>query len=125
MQVIEYITKISIYACSTAESRFNSSLSREIRHIAQIERLIEGGELNERSAYGKHLHLIHAESEMSKYSTLTKYDTSWIFLSKLHALGRKTAEAWLDTNYDAIGVRDTLNLQEWEPDYNQSNCRIL
>ena len=103
---------------------FNSSLSREIRHIAQIERLIEGGELSENSAYGKHLHLIHAESQMSKFSTFTKYDTSWPFLTKLHALGRETAQTWLEENFDAIGVRDTLDLQEWEPDYHQPNCQI-
>lgn len=103
---------------------FNSSLSREIRHIAQIERLIESGELNENTAYGKHLHLLEAEKEMAKYSIFTKYDTSWPFLLKLFELGRKTAAEWLDKNFDAIGERNSLNLEEWEPIYHQPNCQI-
>jgi NTE family protein len=103
---------------------FNSSLSREIRHIAQIERLIEENTLDKKVGYGKHLHLVHAETEMSKYSATTKYDTSWPFLLKLQELGRQTMRAWLDENYDLIGKRDTLNLQEWEPDYQQPNCQI-
>ncbi|MBX2807632.1 MAG: patatin-like phospholipase family protein [Cellvibrionaceae bacterium] len=103
---------------------FNSSLSREIRHIAQIERLIEGGELNENSAYGKHLHLLHAEDAMAKYSTLTKYDTSWPFLITLRDLGRQTTRQWLADHYDAIGVKNTLHLDEWEPDYHQPQCQI-
>jgi NTE family protein len=103
---------------------FNSSLSREIRHIAQIERLIEEDELDTKVAYGKHLHLVHAEKEMSHYSAFTKYDTSWPFLIKLRDLGRETAKIWLDENFEAIGQKHTLNLQEWEPDYHQPNCQI-
>lgn len=103
---------------------FNSSLSREIRHIAQIERLIEAGELNEHSAYGKHLHLLHAEAAMAQYSTLTKYDTSWAFLTRLKTLGQETAEAWLAKHYDNIGKASSLDLSEWEPDYHQPNCLL-
>lgn len=103
---------------------FNSSLSREIRHIAQIERLIEAGELSEYSAYGKHMHLLHAEGFMSTLSTLSKYDTSWEFLTQLKALGRKTAEDWLAEHYEDIGVKSSLDLSEWEPDYHQPNCLI-
>jgi NTE family protein len=103
---------------------FNSSLSREIRHIAQIERLIEADELNPNSAYGKHLHLLHNEQEMSKYSTFTKYDTSWPFLTKLRDLGRETAQVWLEENFESIGNRGSLNLQEWEPQYHQPNCQL-
>jgi len=103
---------------------FNSSLSREIRHIAQIERLIETDELSKNAAYGKHLHLVHAEQEMSAYSAFTKYDTSWPFLTKLHKLGRETIKVWMDQNFDAIGQRDTLDLSEWEPDYHQPSCQL-
>jgi NTE family protein len=104
---------------------FNSSLSREIRHIAQIERLIDSGELDEHSAYGKHLHLLHAEKAMAKYSAFTKYDTSWPFLQKLHSLGRATAEQWLEENFAAIGQGHTIKLDQWQPDYHQPNCQLL
>ena len=103
---------------------FNSSLSREVRQVAQIKRLIKGGELTGDGVYSKHLHLLHAEEEIAVYKAFTKYDTSWPFLTKLRELGRQTVAAWLDENFDAIGERDTLNLQEWEPDYHQPNCQL-
>jgi NTE family protein len=104
---------------------FNSSLSREIRHIAEIDRLIDTGELKAETSYGKYLHLLQAENEMAKYSTFTKYDTSWPFLTKLHDLGRKTAATWLDENYDSIGQRNTLQLESWQPTYHQPVCNLF
>ena len=103
---------------------FNSSLSREIRQIAQIERLIECGELDKHSAYSKHLHLVHAEEKMAQYSTLTKYDTSWAFLTTLRDLGRKTAVDWLEKNYNSVGVKHSIDLEEWEPTYHQPVCEV-
>lgn len=103
---------------------FNASLSREIRHIAQIERLIEAGELSPYSAYGKHLHMVHAEEVMAQFSGLTKFDTSWEFLTYLRDLGRDTAKEWLAENFDKIGKENTLDLSEWEPIYHQPNCLI-
>lgn len=103
---------------------FNSSLAREIRQIAQIKRLIEAEELNEHSAYGKNLHLLHAEEVMAKFSAMTKYDTSWEFLTQLRNLGRETAEQWLGEHYKDIGKKSSLDLSQWEPDYHQPNCLI-
>lgn len=121
---IDYLPTSPIEIAERMETiSFNSSLSREIRHIAQIERLIEGGELNEQATYGKYLHRLHAEKDMAKYSALTKYDTCWMFLTKLKELGIETARKWLDENFDSIGVNNTLDLSEWEPDYHQPLCK--
>ena len=103
---------------------FNATLSREIRHVAQIERLIESGEIAATTAYGKHLHLLHNEEKMSSYSAFTKYDMSWEFLTTLRDLGRETAREWLEENYDNIGKRNTLKMEEWEPIYHQPVCKI-
>ncbi|EGG93769.1 hypothetical protein IMCC1989_782 [gamma proteobacterium IMCC1989] len=103
---------------------FNATLSREIRHVAQMERLIESGEIAATTAYGKHLHLLHNEEKMSSYSAFTKYDMSWDFLTTLRDMGRETAKQWLEDNYDNIGKRNTLNMEEWEPIYHQPVCEI-
>ena len=103
---------------------FNATLSREIRHVAQIERLIESGQLDKTTAYGKFLHLLHNEEKMSRYSAFTKYDTSWQFLTTLRDIGRETAAQWLDANYDAIGCKNTLELEKWEPLYQQPECKL-
>lgn len=102
---------------------FNATLSREIRHVADIERLVQAGEIKTTND-GKRLHIIHNEEEMSRYSAFTKYDTSWQFLTTLRDLGRETAKQWLDENFDAVGCKGTLNLEEWEPTYQQPVCRL-
>ena len=102
---------------------FNATLSREIRHVAQMERLIESGEIKASSVFGKFLHLLHNEEQMSRYSAFTKYDTSWAFLTQLRDLGRETAKDWMDKHYDNIGTKNTLNLEEWEPVYHQPECK--
>ncbi len=103
---------------------FNATLSREIRHVAHIERLIEAGEVDATAAYGKFLHLLDNEKKMSQFSAFTKYDMSWEFLTSLRDLGRQTAEQWLDEHYDAIGNKNTLDLEEWEPTYQQPTCKL-
>ncbi|MFT5421522.1 MAG: NTE family protein [Candidatus Endobugula sp.] len=103
---------------------FNATLSREVRHVALMEKLIEAGEIKPTSGYGKFLHLLSNESAMSQYSAFTKYDMSWEFLTSLRDLGRATAEQWLKENYDSIGKKNTLNLDEWEPTYTQPLCRL-
>jgi NTE family protein len=103
---------------------FNATLSREIRHVAQIEKLIESGDIKSKTAYGKYLHLLANEERMAEYSAFTKYDMSWEFLTSLRDLGRETAELWLDENFDAIGERNTLDLEEWEPTYTQPVCKL-
>ena len=35
---------------------------------------------------------------------------SWPFLKQLRDLGRDDAEAWLEANFDAIGVESTLDI---------------
>ncbi len=104
---------------------FNATLSREIRHVADMERLIESGEIEASTAYGKFLHIVHNEEKMSEYSPFTKYDTSWEFLTTLRDIGRETAKQWLDENFDSIGQKNTLQLEEWEPTYQQPVCRIF
>jgi len=103
---------------------FNASLSREIRHVAQMEKLIESGEADPEEGYGKFLHLVHNEKVMSKYNVFTKYDTSWQFLTTLRDLGRETMGQWLEDNFDDIGKNNTIKLDEWEPTYKQPVCKI-
>lgn len=99
------------------EITFNSNLMREIRHIAEITRLIEAGVVNDPRFHRTYFHLVHANEEMKRYSMHTKYDTAWSFLTKLRDLGRREAEAWLTANFDTLGKRSSLSLQEWAPKY--------
>ncbi len=99
------------------EITFNSNLMREIRHIAEITRLIEAGVVKDPRFHRTYFHLVHAEDEMKRYGVHTKYDTAWPFLTRLRDLGRARTDAWLDDNYDSLGTRSTLPLKEWAPRY--------
>jgi len=48
----------------------------------------------------------------ANFGAASKFDVSWPFLRELHALGRADAAAWLDQNFDAIGVNGTLDMDE-------------
>ncbi len=99
---------------------FNSSLSREIRHIAEMKRLVDSGYLDRKNANIKYLHIVHAETEMSKLDNKTKYDTSWVFLTSLRDIGRKAAQQWLDKNFDTIGQNDSIDLDDWDAEYSHN-----
>ena len=103
---------------------FNATLSREIRNVAEIQKMIEAGDAKIASTYKKYLHLLHNEEAISRYGSHTKYDTSWGFLKKLKSLGRESAKRWLAENYAAIGKQNTLDLEQWESTYQQPICKL-
>jgi NTE family protein len=93
------------------EISFNSSLMREMRAIAFINRLMENGSLNDPEMKRMRVHAIRAESAMSELSALTKAETDWDFLHMLFQAGREAASAWLDGNYEKVGHESTINLE--------------
>lgn len=101
---------------------FNSSLSREIRHVAEMKRLIKSQYLDSKHANVKFLHMIHSESVMEKLDAKTKYDTSWSFLTGLRDVGRETAKNWLDQHFDVIGKKDSIDLDDWDAEYKSGQC---
>ncbi len=95
------------------EITFNSSLLRELRVVAFVTRLIEQGWLKE-EYQGRLkqvlLHAIRADDALSHLSVASKFNTEWSFLCTLRDLGRAAADAWLAENFDAIGVRASVDV---------------
>ena len=50
------------------------------------------------------IHEIGAEDVISELPNSSKLNGDWGFLSYLHDVGRKHADAWLATNFDRLGV---------------------
>ena len=63
-----------------------------------------------------YLHLIHTDLEVKDLVASSKLNAEWSYLRLLFDLGRKWADAWLEKNYEAIGNRSTLDLEELEGD---------
>ena len=92
------------------EISFNSSLMREMRAISFVTKLIDDGKLTG----GKriHVHLIEAEDVMSKLAASSKMNAEWRFLTHLFGIGRERADKWLADNFDSIGSKSTIDLDD-------------
>lgn len=103
------------------EITFNSSLVKELRTLALLQRLLqtEGQPPDERRALlfrqiaKLRLHRIHAEAELSRFGARSKVNTAWSFLIRLHGIGYNTAQAWLDASFTHLGRRSTLRLDTY------------
>ena len=96
------------------EITFNSSLIKELRAIAFVNKLIEEDWLKEKhKGKLKHviLHAIRSEGVLSDLSVASKFNTDWQFLLYLMDLGREEAGKWLKKNFASIGNRPTVDLR--------------
>jgi NTE family protein len=105
-------TPVEIYD-RVNEISFNSSLIKELRAIAFVQKLVDQGWLKD--AYKKKVmyvlvHSLRADEALADYSVASKFENDWTFLTGLRDRGRAAAAAWLKRNFDAIGVRSTVDL---------------
>ena len=92
------------------EISFNSSLMREMRAIAFVSRLLDEGKLVDADMKRMRMHAIDAEDVMQGLGVASKLNADWEFLTHLHDIGRRRADAWLDANFDRLGVEGTVDL---------------
>jgi NTE family protein len=96
------------------EISFNSSLIKELRAVAFVQKLLDDGWLKEEYRDKlKHvlIHSVRADKALADLSVGSKFSVDWGFLTGLRDRGRATAAAWLAENFDAIGVRQTVDLR--------------
>jgi NTE family protein len=91
------------------EISFNTALIREMRTVAFLNRRIEQGK-----AEGKRMlvHVIEAEDLMRHFTASSRLNGDWNFLTFLFDQGRARTDAWLQANFDCIGVNSTVDLEE-------------
>ncbi len=94
------------------EITFNASLIKELRSIGYLRRLVETEGLQRDRYKATLLHRINAEEELRPLSVSSKLNAEWAFLQHLHDVGYRTTTSWLDDNYQALGKRSTLDLEE-------------
>jgi NTE family protein len=99
------------------EVTFNASLLKELRLIALLQQLVDGqsrsghadGERLFRRMQSLRVHLLDGGQALSTLGAASKTNTQWTFLSRLHALGRDSADSWLAEHGDAIGKRSSFD----------------
>ena len=92
------------------EISFNSSLVKELRAIALLQRVATARNLDLGRYGDTFLHLIHADAEVQDLSASSKMNAEWEYLQFLFEHGRGWADAWLAESYERIGVESTLDL---------------
>ncbi len=92
------------------EITFNSPLIGELRAADFVARLIRSGVLKSPDYRLERLHRIGGAGRLECFDAATKFNVSWPFLRELRDLGRADARAWLEANFDAIGVEGTLDM---------------
>jgi NTE family protein len=97
------------------EITFNSSLIQEMRAVAFVQKLIDSESLvgpESQRLKRMHIHWISAEADMAALGVSTKMNVERAFLLYLRDIGRAAAELWLEINFDAIGERSSIDIQE-------------
>jgi NTE family protein len=94
------------------EITFNASLIAELRAVDFVARLIRRGLIKGDEYREERLHRIGGAGKLEQFSAATKHDVSWPFLKLLRDLGRNDTKAWLEENFDSIGVESTLDMDK-------------
>ena len=96
------------------EISFNSSLVKELRAVAFVQRLLDEGWLKEEYRDQMKYVLIHslrADESLKDLSSASKVCTEWGFLTALRDRGRESARQWLGRHFDDVGIRQTVDLR--------------
>jgi NTE family protein len=58
------------------------------------------------------IHLIGNDRLMSQLGTATQFHPEWSLLCRLRDAGREAASRWLEQNFDHIGFRSTVDVDD-------------
>lgn len=93
------------------EISFNSSLMREMRAVSFVTKLIDDGKLDSGEVKRMLVHAISADDVMKELGVASKLNADWSFLTHLQKTGRDRAQAWIDKNFDSLGVDSTVDIR--------------
>ena len=95
------------------EISFNASLMAEMRAIDFVQRLLEGGRLEQPRYRRIFLHCIEDEPRMRRFKLSTKLNGDWEFLQILRGYGREAAESFLAEHFCRIGRESSLDIERF------------
>jgi NTE family protein len=94
------------------EITFNAPLLQEFRAIDFVARLVDSGRLQGTHYKKVLLHLVAGGPALDRYGADTKTQADYDFFRELFDIGRKAGQSFLEENFEAIGVKGTLELKE-------------
>jgi NTE family protein len=97
----------------TREVMFNTSLLGELRAIRFVGKLVDQGVLPSSEYKHVRMHRIDGGDDLKNITTSSRVIADWGLFQQLHAIGFAQGQAWLEKNYESIGVTATLNLDDY------------
>jgi len=91
------------------EIAFNISMMREVSAIQNLAAVLDEEDSERVRALPVRMHLISATDVLRDLSISSKFNLDWTFIQRLYDLGQGAAGHWLDTQYQHVGVRSTLD----------------
>jgi NTE family protein len=95
------------------EITMNASLRHELRLIAFIQEMIEGGKLADEGSglvRRTRIHTIDSGKTLVELGVASKMNGEREFLEFLKSAGRDAADSWLAASFDSVGERSTVDL---------------
>lgn len=93
------------------EITFNTSLIKEVRMIAMLQRLLGDHGVDIGCYAGALFHRILGDEVLGELSISSKMNAEWSFLCHLRDAGRNIATAWLAEHFPALGHHSTLDVE--------------
>lgn len=90
----------------------NACLTREMRSIAYITKLIEEGVIPKGKVKHLHMHLIRDDAFFGTLDRSSGFSADPDFLEYLFMAGRRCGQKWIKDHYSNLGVRTTANLDD-------------
>ena len=90
---------------------FNGNLLRELRAVEFVTRLIDSGKLSPDDYKRVLMHRIDPTGYLDEFPASSRASADWDFFQTLRDRGQAAGRSWLEQNYDAVGVRSTLDLR--------------
>jgi len=97
---------------------FNANLISQMRAVAILKQQLEMDRVPPprysqalfRQVKRLRAHRIHDDAELAKLEPHSKTNAEWRFFIRLHGIGYRAADAWLDAHFEELGKRATLDL---------------
>ena len=93
------------------ELTFNASLLAQMRTIDFINRLLDSGRLDAARYKQVLLHRIDGGEALERYPASSKQSTDGTLIRELFELGHASAQRFLKSRFDDLGVRSTVNIR--------------
>jgi NTE family protein len=102
-----------------SEITFNASLSAELRTIELVNQLIDQGRLQQGVRSGDcrriRLHRIAMDDLGETFSAHSRLNNNYDFFERLQKLGQHATRCFLDSHFDDIGERSTIDIADTSP----------